>query len=372
LSEHKRLRVAVLFGGRSAEHEISILSARNVVEALDRERFEPVLVGIDKEGRWLVQDEAGLLGQSRDPRLVRLNREMPEAHILPHQATETALQTASGPPLAVDVVFPVLHGPLGEDGCVQGLLTLAGVPFVGTGVAGSAVGMDKDLMKRLLAEAGLPIVAHKVVRAARWARARRTVVEELGALGATVFVKPANMGSSVGVSRARSPEELEAAIDLALDFDDKVIIESGVPAVREIECAVLGNDEPIASRVGEIVVSHADGFYSYDAKYVDEHGSTTLIPANISQEEERAVQALAIRTFQTLECAGLARVDFFRDQSGTVYVNEVNTLPGFTNISMYPKLFEASGIGPRELVTRLVELAIERAERRKRLKTSVG
>ncbi len=372
MSEHKRLRVAVLFGGRSAEHEISILSARNVVEALDRERFEPVLVGIDKEGRWLVQEEAGLLGQSRDPRLVRLNREMPEAHILPHQATETALQTASGPPLAVDVVFPVLHGPLGEDGCVQGLLTLAGVPFVGTGVAGSAVGMDKDLMKRLLAEAGLPIVAHRVVRAARWARARRTVVEELEALGATVFVKPANMGSSVGVSRARSAEELEAAMDLALQFDDKVVIEAAVPGVREIECAVLGNDEPIASRVGEIVVSHADGFYSYDAKYVDEHGSSTLIPARLSAEEERAVQALAIRTFQTLECAGLARVDFFRDQSGALYVNEVNTLPGFTNISMYPKLFEASGIGPRELVTRLVELAIERAERRKRLKTSVA
>lgn len=372
----KRLRVAVLFGGRSAEHEISILSARNVVEALDRERFEPVLVGIDKEGRWLVQEEAGLLGQSRDPRLVRLNQEMPEAQILPHPsdargAPGTTLQIASGAPLAVDVVFPVLHGPMGEDGSVQGLLTLAGVPFVGSGVAGSAVGMDKDLMKRLLAEAQIPIVPHRVVRADRWARARRTVVEELAILGAPVFVKPANMGSSVGVSKASTPAEIETAMDLAFAFDDKIVIESGVPGVRELECAVLGNDEPVASRVGEIVVSHADGFYSYDAKYVDEHGASTLIPANVTEDEERAVQSLALRTFAALECAGLARVDFFREASGKLYVNEINTLPGFTNISMYPKLWEASGIGQRELVSRLIDLAVERAGRRRKLKTSV-
>jgi D-alanine-D-alanine ligase len=366
----EKLRVAVLFGGRSAEHEISILSARNIVEALDRDRFEPVLVGIDKEGRWLVQEEAMLLGQSRDPRLVRLNQEMPEASIAPHQSAETTLQVAAGAPLAVDVVFPVLHGPMGEDGSVQGLLTLAGVPFVGAGIAGSAVGMDKDLMKRLLAEAGIPIVAHRVVRAARWARARQTVIEELGVLGSPSFAKPANMGSSVGVSRATTPAELEVAIDHAFEFDDKVVVEAGVPGLRELECAVLGNDEPAASRVGEIVVSHADGFYSYDAKYVDEHGATTVIPADITEDETRAVQALAIRTFGALECAGLARVDFFRAQSGALYVNEVNTLPGFTNISMYPKLWEASGVPQRELVSRLIDLALERAERRRKLRTS--
>jgi len=365
-----KLRVAVLFGGRSAEHEISILSARNIVEALDRDRFEPVLIGIDKDGRWLVQDEAMLLGQSRDPRLVRLNQEMPEASIAPHQSTETTLQVAAGSPLAVDVVFPVLHGPMGEDGSVQGLLTLAGVPFVGAGITGSAVGMDKDVMKRLLAEARIPIVAHRVVRAARFARAKQAVIDELGELGCPVFAKPANMGSSVGVSRATTPAELAGAIDAALAFDDKVVVEAAVPGLRELECAVLGNDEPMASCVGEIVVSHADGFYSYDAKYVDEHGAATVIPADISADEARAVQEMAIRTFVALECAGLARVDFFRAASGALYVNEVNTLPGFTNISMYPKLWEASGVPQRELVSRLVDLALERAARRRKLRTS--
>jgi D-alanine-D-alanine ligase len=360
----------VLFGGRSAEHEISILSARNVVEALDREKFDPVLVGIDKDGRWLVQEEAALLGQSRDPRLVRLNAEMPEATLVQRPHGEAALERPSGP-LAVDVVFPVLHGPEGEDGCVQGMLTLAGLPYVGSGVLGSAVGMDKDVMKRLLVEAGIPTPAYRVVRASRFERARRTVIEELGALGPTTFVKPANLGSSVGVSKAKTPAELEAAIDLALSFDEKALVEEAIPGVRELECAVLGNDEPIASRVGEIVVSHADGFYSYEAKYVDEHGATTKIPADISRADEEAIQALAIRTFVALELAGLARIDFFRSESGSLYVNEPNTIPGFTAISMYPKLWEASGIPPKELVTRLVELAVERAARRKKLKSSV-
>lgn len=366
----KKLRVAVLFGGRSAEHEISILSARNVVEALDRDRFEPVLVGIDKQGRWLAQEEAALLGQSRDPRLVRLNAEMPEATLVQRPSDAAAIEREAGP-LAVDVVFPVLHGPEGEDGCVQGMLTLAGLPFVGSGVLGSAVGMDKDVMKRLLAEAGVPSPAYRVVRAARFERARQTVIDELAALGPTTFVKPANLGSSVGVSKAKSPAELEAAIDLAFTFDDKALVEAAVPGVRELECAVLGNDEPIASRVGEIVVSHADGFYSYDAKYVDEAGATTKIPADVTREEEAAIQALAIRTFVALELAGLARIDFFRSDAGEIYVNEANTIPGFTAISMYPKLWEASGIPPRELVSRLVDLAIERAERRKKLKSSV-
>ena len=299
-----------------------------------------------------------------------LNQEMPEASIAPHQSTETTLRVAAGSPLAVDVVFPVLHGPMGEDGSVQGLLTLAGVPFVGAGVTGSAVGMDKDVMKRLLAEARIPSVAHRVVRAARFARAKQAVVDELGELGWPVFAKPANMGSSVGVSRATTPAELADAIDAALAFDDKVVVEAAVPGLRELECAVLGNDEPMASCVGEIVVSHADGFYSYDAKYVDEHGATTVIPADISADEARAVQEMAIRTFVALECAGLARVDFFRAASGALYVNEVNTLPGFTNISMYPKLWEASGVPQRELVSRLVDLALERAARRRKLRTS--
>ncbi len=374
-----KLRVAVVFGGRSAEHEIAILSARFVVASLDRERFEPVLVGIDKSGRWLLQEEALLLGAARDPRLVRLNQAMPSANLLPHPSLReddaaTLIVGGEGDrergPLGVDVVFPVLHGPFGEDGCVQGLLALAGVPHVGAGVLGSAVGMDKDVMKRLLKDAGLPLVAHVTLRRSRWGRARSASLEEAAALGFPSFVKPANLGSSVGVSRATSPAELERGIDEAFSFDDKVIVEAGVSGVRELECAVLGNDAPRASRVGEIVVTHEDGFYSYDAKYVDEHGVATAIPANIDREEEARVQALALRTFAALECEGLARVDLFRAGTGELYVNEINTLPGFTAISMYPKLWEASGIGAKELVTELIELALERGERKKRLRTS--
>ncbi len=367
----RRIRVAVIFGGRSAEHEISILSARNVVESLDRERFEPLLIGIDKDGRWLSQEEAALLGQARDPRLVRLNQAMPEATLAPRPTLDASLTIGAADARGVDVVFPVLHGPLGEDGCVQGLLTLAELPFVGAGVTGSAVCMDKDVMKRLLAAAGLPLVAHVTVRAERYARARRQVIEQASTLAPTVFVKPANLGSSVGVTKARTPAEVEAGLDLAFSFDEKVVVEAAVPGVREIECAVLGNDEPIASRAGEIRVHHADGFYSDAAKYVDEDGATTVVPAELAEGEERRVQELSIRAFQALECAGLARVDFFRSDAGDFYLNEVNTMPGFTAISLYPKLWEASGLSQRDLVSRLVDLAIERAERRRALKTSL-
>ncbi|MBK6513093.1 MAG: D-alanine--D-alanine ligase [Polyangiaceae bacterium] len=379
----KKLRVAVVFGGRSAEHEISLLSARFVVESLDRERFEPVLIGIDKSGRWLAQREAALLGQARDPRLVALDAAAPEAQLAPFPAapdaaaglttTHTAtLEVIGSGAQSIDVVFPVLHGPMGEDGTVQGLLTLADVPFVGSGVLGSAVGMDKDVMKRLLRDAGLPIVPFVTLKRPRWDRARAAVVDELLALGkgGPVFVKPANLGSSVGVSRAVSRAEIAAAADLAFSFDDKIVVEPGVSGLRELECAVLGGELPIASRVGEIKVTHPDGFYSYAAKYVDEHGATTLVPAEISAEEEAHVQRLALATFEALECFGLARVDLFRAGDGALYVNEVNTMPGFTAISMYPKLLEASGVGARELVSRLIDLALERAAARKRLRTS--
>ena len=362
MSAKKKLRVAVLFGGRSAEHEIAILSARFVVESLDRDRFDLVLIGIDKSGRWLAQEEALLLGASRDPRLQRLNDSMPEANLLPHPAS-AATQ-------GIDVVFPVLHGPMGEDGSVQGLLALAGVAHVGAGVLGSAVGMDKDVMKRLLAEAGLPLVKHVTLRRARWEAARAACLVDAGALGFPAFTKPANLGSSVGVSRATNALELERGIEAAFELDDKVIVEEGVVGVRELECAVLGNDAPRASRVGEIVVTHEDGFYSYDAKYVDEHGVATAIPANIDADEERRVQELALATFRALECEGLARVDFFRADDGRLFVNEINTIPGLTAISMFPKLWEASGVPPRELITTLIELAVERGERKARLKTS--
>lgn len=373
----RKLRVAVLFGGRSAEHEISLLSARFVVEALDRDRFEPVLVGIDKSGRWLLQEEARMLAGSRDPRLAKLDAQQPDVTLAPHPGDDGAgalTVTADASSLgAIDVVFPVLHGPMGEDGTVQGLLELAGVPYVGAGVLGSAVGMDKDVMKRLLAQAELPIVPYRTVRGAAWRMRRAEVLADCAVLGLSadraLFVKPANLGSSVGVSRVTHAEGLAEAIELAMGFDDKVVVEQGLPGVREIECSVLGNDEPRASVPGEIVVGHPDGFYSYAAKYLDETGATTVVPADLKPAQVAAVQLLAIRTFQALDCAGLARVDFFLS-GGELWVNEINTMPGFTAISMYPKLWEASGLPARELVSRLVDLALERAARRRALRTS--
>ena len=364
----RKLRVAVVFGGRSAEHEISLLSARFVVESLDRERFEPILVGIDKAGRWLLQEEALLLGAARDPRLVRLNQTMPDVALAAHPAPggEASLAIGGRGTAGVDVVFPVLHGPMGEDGAVQGLLELAGVPYVGAGVLGSAVGMDKDVMKRLLAAAGLPVLP--------WVTLRHPHapgdLDRCEALGYPLFVKPANMGSSVGVRRARSREELAAAIVHAFDFDTKVIVERGLDRPREVECSVLGNDAPVASVPGEIVVDHPDGFYSYAAKYIDETGATLRIPADLGADQVDAVQRLAVETFRVLECQGLARVDFFLSAGGELYVNEINTMPGFTSISMYPKLWEASGLPARELVARLIDLALERGARQSRLRSN--
>lgn len=369
----RKLRVAVLFGGRSAEHEISILSARNVVAALDRDRFEPILIGIDKSGRWLLQQEALLLAAARDPRLARLAEAAPDVTlpVRPARQGATALSIAGQGPAAVDVVFPVLHGPMGEDGSVQGMLELAGVPYVGAGVLGSAVGMDKDVMKRLLEHAEIPVVPYRTVSASAWARDRAAAIAACEAMGSPLFVKPCNMGSSVGINRAADRAALERAIEDAFRFDRKVLVERAVVGVRELECSVLGNDEPIASVAGEIVVDHPDGFYSYAAKYIDERGASIVIPAPLTPAQMGAVQLLAIRTFKALECAGLARVDFFLSADGELYVNEINTMPGFTNISMYPKLWEASGIGPSELVGRLIALALERAEARKKLETSV-
>ncbi|WP_437798701.1 D-alanine--D-alanine ligase family protein [Sorangium sp. So ce693] len=374
-----KVRVAVLFGGRSAEHEISLLSARFVVEALDRDRFEPVLIGIDKSGRWLLQEEALLLSAARDPRLARLNEAMPEIALDAHPgpAGEAMLTVPGGARSPIDVVFPVLHGPTGEDGCVQGLLELAGVPYVGSGVLGSAVGMDKDVMKRLLREAEIPIVPHVTLRRAAWDRDRGACIEQIAALSAPgsagfgpIFVKPANLGSSVGVRRVKARSEIEAAVEHAFEFDLKIVCEQGIEGVREIECSVLGDDDPIASVPGEIVVGHADGFYSYAAKYIDADGATIRIPADLSPAEANAVQLVALRAFRALEASGMARVDLFLSPDRALYVNEINTIPGFTAISMYPKLWEASGIPARELIERLIALALERGARKARLRTS--
>lgn len=369
----KKTRVIVLFGGRSAEHEVSLISARNVVSALDRERFEPVLIGIDKLGRWRRESERTLEVAAGDPRLVGLDAGAPAVTIEEGLALEPG--AGGGPSIgqgADDVVFPVLHGTYGEDGTVQGLLELAGLAYVGAGVLGSAIGMDKDVAKRLLRDAGIPIVDFRVVTAAEHAARPASVAAKAAALGFPLFVKPANAGSSVGVSRVPEPAALEAALRAALSFDRKVLLERSVDA-REIECAVLGNDDPRASIPGEIIVHHKDGFYSYDAKYVDPDGAGWKIPADIPAAVAARVQELAVETFRVLELAGMARVDFFLDRAtGALSVNEVNTIPGFTAISMYPKMWEASGLPLPALVARLIELAIERRDARRALATNVA
>jgi D-alanine-D-alanine ligase len=364
----KKTRVIILFGGRSAEHEISLLSARNVLAALDRERFEPALIGIDRAGRWHRESERTLVAATGDPRALALDGAAPLVGI-----EEGLAPSASAPSGGEDlVVFPVLHGTFGEDGTVQGLLELGDVAYVGAGVLGSAVGMDKDVAKRLLRDAGIPVVEFAVVTASAFARDPAGALAAAPALGYPLFVKPVNAGSSVGVSRVSSPTGLEPAVRAALAFDRKVLLERAVDA-REIECAVLGNDDPVASIPGEILVHHRDGFYSYDAKYVDPEGASWKIPADIPAAAAARVQALAVATFRTLELAGMARVDFFLERgSGALYVNEVNTLPGFTAISMYPKMWEASGLSQKALVSRLIELALERRDARRSLRTGVG
>jgi len=362
-----KTRVVILFGGRSAEHEISLLSARNVLGALDRERFEPVLIGIDHAGQWHLESERTLAGATGDPRALALNPAAPAVGV------EAALVHSTDGESGETVVFPVLHGTFGEDGTVQGLLDLADVAYVGAGVLGSAIGMDKEVAKRLLRDAGIPVVDFVLVTAAGFARDAEAALAPAARFGYPLFVKPSNAGSSVGVTRVRDRAGLAPAVRAALQFDRKVLIERAVDA-REIECAVLGNDDPQASIPGEILVHHADGFYSYDAKYVDPSGSSWKIPADIPAAITARVQELAVQTFRTLELTGMARVDFFLEKSGpspALYVNEVNTIPGFTAVSMYPKMWEASGVSQKMLLTRLIELAIERHDARRVLKTGV-
>jgi D-alanine-D-alanine ligase len=365
-------RVLVLYGGRSAEHEISLLSARFVVEALDPARYEAILVGIDKGGRWQLESRESLLEAGADARAIALSPGCPQVELPPRPSSSGALElnVESRGALGVDVVFPVLHGPMGEDGTVQGLLELSGVPYVGAGVLGSAVGMDKDVMKRLLQQAGLPILPYLTLRHARFSRDRAGALAQAAELGFPLFVKPANLGSSVGVSRVLEPTKLGAAIDLAFEFDGKAVIEQGLERPREIELAVLGGENPVVSVPGEIVVDHPDGFYSYAAKYLDDAGATTRIPAELSPGEIEQAQQLARRTFDALECEGMARVDLFLDRQRKLWVNEINTIPGFTRVSMYPKMMEASGVPARELVSRLIDDALARGAQKRARKTS--
>jgi D-alanine-D-alanine ligase len=359
-----KLAVGVLFGGRSAEHEISIVSARAVVEALDRGRFEPVLVGIARDGRWFLHDEDGLR------RMTEVSAAGGREVFLAPGAGEGRLIAIGGQPNGrrLDAVFPVLHGTFGEDGTIQGLLDLVDLPYVGAGVIGSAIGMDKDVQKRLLRAAGVPVVDFVVVTRREWDEERERCRDRIAGLGDCAFVKPANLGSSVGISRARSAAEIDAAMQEAFRFDRKVVVERELSG-REIECSVLGNEEPQASLPGEIVPG--EDFYSYAAKYGAESTARLVIPAPLGEAAVEAVRSLAVRAFRVLECTGMARVDFFVVGDGeAIYVNELNTIPGFTSISMYPKLWEASGLPFRQLVTRLIELAIERQAARRALSRS--
>ncbi len=361
-----KLRVGVLCGGRSGEHEVSLQSAYGIFRALDRERFEPLLVGIDKQGDWHTGTAETLLLHPQDPARIRLNPESPTV-IPAGRAGHCVLLThdAHGTAIELDAMLPMIHGTDGEDGALQGLLRLFDVPFVGADVLGSAVAMDKDVMKRLLMMADLPVTRYETLHSEEAAHAR---YEELAArLGRPLFVKPAALGSSVGVSRVETRAEYEAAVRKAFRYGEKILVEQAVPG-REVEVSVLGSRysrryPPKASRVGEIRPRH--GFYSYRAKYLDPEGAELIVPARLPAGVEERVQELSLQVFEALECDGMARVDFFVREGGGVVVNELNTLPGFTPISMYPKLWAASGLSYTELLTRLVELGLERHERRR-------
>ncbi len=353
----RKIRVGVVFGGRSAEHEVSLQSAKNVLDALDLEKYEPVLIGIDREGRWHRQAETRLLFDASHP-LPKLSASGSTEVALVARGQHSSLLdlTGKGEAANLDVIFPVLHGPYGEDGSIQGLCKLANLPCVGAGILGSAVGMDKDVMKRLLRDAGIPIPRFFVLRREA---PRADCTAAMDALGSPVFVKPANLGSSVGVSKAASPDEYERALAEAFRYDTKVLVEECVVG-REIECAVLGNSQPIASLPGEIRTGGGHPFYDYEAKYIDENGAELIIPAALDGATSDRVRALAVQTFKVLCGDGMARVDMFLRASGEVVVNELNTIPGFTRISMYPKLWEATGLSYRDLIDRLIQLALER------------
>ena len=379
----RRLRIGVIYGGRSGEHEVSLASAAAVFANLDRGRYDPVPIRISREGRWSVADRppadesaAKTIGRARAAR--RAVRDGREVHPIARPGDETLMVVgrAADPParerdeghtlagtMTLDVIFPIVHGPFGEDGTLQGLLELADLPYVGAGVVGAAAGMDKAVMKALFAAAGLPVVKHETVLRRAWRKGRGEILAELTArLDYPLFVKPANLGSSLGISRAADEASLSAGIDEAAAFDRKVIVEEAVSPCREIECAVLGNDEPEASVPGEIVP--AGDFYDYEAKYLDDR-SRTIVPAELAPDEAERIRGYAVAAFRAIDCAGMARVDFLLDHAGRIFLNEINTHPGFTTISMFAKLWEASGVGYPALLDRLIELAMERhADRR--------
>jgi D-alanine-D-alanine ligase len=390
----KKLRVGVLFGGRSGEHEVSLLSAASILKAIDRKKFDVVPIGITKEGRWLAAGDAHKLLEGDQSAVARRLRAgdpeaTPGARLLhegiptlfaPEPArAQSPLSGAEGKRSdsqsrpggeSLDIIFPVLHGTFGEDGTIQGLFELAGIAYVGSGVLGSSAGMDKDVMKRLFAQSRLPIVKHVTILRTDWEASPRKAIGQIeAALRYPLFVKPANLGSSVGISKAHDRKELGPALDVAAKYDRKLVVEQGVGGkrsrARELEVAVLGNDDPKASVVGEIIPGKE--FYDYEAKYLTE-GSVPIVPAKITRGESNQIREMAVAAFRACDLAGLARVDFLMEPDGKrrIYLNEVNTLPGFTQISMYPKLWEATGLKYRDLITRLIELGMERQQEKNR------
>ena len=363
MNKKRKINVAILFGGKSVEHEVSLQSAKNVIDAIDKEKYNPTLIGIDKQGKWLLNDNSRFLLNSGNPKLIKLNKSSDSVALVPQSKGEIVNFSNPENKHTIDVVFPILHGPFGEDGTVQGLLKLANVPFVGASVLGSAVGMDKDVMKRLLRDANIPIAKFLVFKDIDKIDFEQ-IVEKIGL---PFFIKPANLGSSVGINKMKDKKDFKKAVTEAFQYDRKILIEEYIKG-REIECSVLGNDNPIASVPGEVIAN--DEFYSYEAKYIDENGAILEIPAKLDKNIQKKIQNLAIQTFKILSCEGLSRVDFFLRDNDEVIINEINTIPGFTSISMYPKLWEASGISYADLIDKLIQLAIERFEKEQKIKTS--
>ena len=365
------MRVGVLYGGRSGEHEVSLCSAAAAVSALDRNKYEVIAIGIDKQGAWHVQESPRICDDPDFGRVMELEKTGPWFMNYFEEENKLCLfHPTKNEKVILDIIFPVVHGTYCEDGTLQGLLELAMVPYVGADVVGSAVGMDKDVCKRLLRDGGVPVVPWHTVHVQDWEEQRDKIVENaVTDLGLPLFVKPCNAGSSVGVKKISAKEDFIPAMDFALRFDSKVLIEKAV-AAREVECAVLGNERPEASALGEVVPKH--DFYSYEAKYIDDEGADLMIPAPLTNEETEDLKKLAVESYLLLNCSGMARVDFFIDKNdGSLYLNEINTLPGFTSISMYPKLWEFSGLPYGDLLDRLIELALDRHRRKKQIDTEL-
>jgi D-alanine-D-alanine ligase len=361
----KKINIGILFGGKSAEHEISLISAQNVYNSLDKKKYNTVLIGIDKKGKWFLQDK-NFSTNSLDPKKVKLKKSNKQLALVAGQDRGQLMQISNKKTIHLDAIFPVLHGTFGEDGTVQGLLKLLDIPFVGVDLLGSAICMDKDIAKKILTQVNIPNAKFVSFTKEKMKEINFNKVKK--ELKLPLFIKPANMGSSVGINRANNQKEFTLAIKDAFQYDSKIIIEEFIKG-REIECAILGNEKPQASLIGEIITPK-DKFYSYDAKYVDEKEAILKAPADLPKAIVKKIQTLAIQAFQALECEGMSRVDMFLTPSNKLYVNEINTIPGFTSISMYPKLWEKSGTSQTKLIDKLINLALQRFQKQSKLKTT--